>query len=220
MVESKDKVTVGLRLTSMIVDHFVMTFIAVLIAMPAMAINMFNAFNLDHEPDSFGLGGGALLFAIGFSFYFNKDILDGRSPAKRTLKLQVVDNKTGLAATPIKCLIRNLTIALWPVEVIFVLINSHRRLGDKIAGTRIESVESPEKLKTNWLKVTIALLIGLTFSTFVSLPFILISLKSAENQVLYVKDSLNESKSQQLNKLFETKLEELIREADLKHMIR
>ena len=111
------------------------------------AVSMFDAFNLDHDPSSFGFGGMSFLFAFGFSAYFNKDIFHGRSPAKRILKMQVIDIKTGQVANPLKCLARNLTIVLWPLEVIFVLIDPKRRLGDKIAGTRIDYVENPEKTK-------------------------------------------------------------------------
>ena len=45
-----------------------------------------------------------------------------------------------------KCFIRNLTIPIWPIEIIFVLINPKRRLGDFIAATRIDYVDNPESL--------------------------------------------------------------------------
>ena len=70
MTETKDKVTIGLRLASMLVDHFAMTFIMMFIIMPGFAVSMFDAFNLDHDPSSFGFGGMSFLFAFGFSAYF------------------------------------------------------------------------------------------------------------------------------------------------------
>ena len=216
MTETKDKVTIGLRLASMLVDHFAMTFIIMFIVMPGFAISMFDAFNLDHDPSSFGFGGMSFLFAFGFSAYFNKDIINGRGPAKRILKMQVIDNKTGQVANPLKCLARNLTIVLWPLEVIFVLIDPKRRLGDKIAGTRIDYVENPEKTKIDWAKFTIALLIAVGFSVLISLPFTLMSSKWEMDKVAYIEKSYDQNKSEKANNFFETQLDGLIKEADFK----
>lgn len=216
MTETKDKVTIGLRLASMLVDHFAMTFIMMFIVMPGFAISMFDAFNLDHDPSSFGFGGMSFLFAFGFSAYFNKDIFNGRSPAKRILKMQVIDNKTGQAANPLKCLVRNLTIPLWPLEVIFVLIDPKRRLGDKIAGTRIDYVENPEKTKMNWSKFAMALLIAIGFSILISLPFTLMSSKWKTEKVSYIENTFDQTKSDHTNNLFETELDGLIEEADFR----
>ncbi|NOU61993.1 RDD family protein [Marinifilum caeruleilacunae] len=216
MTELKDKVTIGLRLASMLVDHFAMTFIMMFIIMPGFVVSMFDAFNLDHEPSSFGFGGMSFLFAFGFSAYFNKDIFNGRSPAKRILKMQVIDNKTGQAANPLKCLVRNLTIPLWPLEVIFVLIDPKKRLGDRIAGTRIDYIENPEKIKLDWSKFTIALLIAIIFSILISLPFALMNSKLETDKISYVENTFDQTKSVQTNNLFETKLDGLIREADFK----
>src|SRR5690625_3410160 len=116
----------------MFIDHFVMTILMVIIVLPGFVVSFFDAFDLDHEPYSSGIGILFFLFILGFTVYFNKDIFNGRSPAKRILKMQVIDIKTGQAASPLKCLIRNLTIPIWPMEIIFVLINPKRRLGDFI----------------------------------------------------------------------------------------
>lgn len=216
MSETKDKVTIGLRLASMLVDHFAMTFITIIIVMPGVAINIFDAFILDHDPSSFGFGGMSFLFAIGYSAYFNKDIFNGRSPAKRILKMQVIDNKTGQVANPLKCLARNLTIVLWPLEVIFVLVDPKRRLGDKIAGTRIDYIENPEKTKIDWSKFTIALLIAVGFSVLISLPFTLMGSKWKTDKVAYIEKSYDQKKSEKADELFETQLDGLIKKADFK----
>ena len=216
MTETKEKVTIGLRLASMLVDHFAMTFIMMIIVMPGFAISMFNAFNQDHNPNSSIFGGISFMFAFGFSAYFNKDIFNGRSPAKRILKMQVIDNKTGKVANPLKCLVRNLTIPLWPLEVIFVLIDPKRRLGDKIAGTRIDYVENPEKTKMNWSKFSIALLIAIGFSILISLPFTILSSKWQADKVAYIESTYNQETSKQTNNIFETELDGLIKEADFR----
>ncbi|MBL4754822.1 MAG: RDD family protein [Flavobacteriales bacterium] len=216
MTETKDKVTIGLRLASMLVDHFAMTFIIMLIIMPGFAVSMFNAFNLDHDPTSFGFSGMSFLFAFGFSAYFNKDIFSGRSPAKRILKMQVIDNKTGRVANPLKCLVRNLTIPLWPLEVIFLLINPKRRLGDKLAGTRIDYIENPEKTKLDWSKFIIALLIAVGFSILISSPFTIMNSNKKTDKVAYVESTFDQQTSEQTNQIFEKKLDGLIREANFR----
>lgn len=216
MTEHKDRVTIGLRLASMLVDHFAMTFIAMIIIMPGFAYSMFDFFNIDHEPSSFNVGNMFFLFAFGFSAYFNKDIFNGRSPAKRILKLQVIDNKTNQVASPLKCLVRNLTIPIWPIEVIFVLIDPKRRLGDKIAGTRIDYVENPEKAKINWRKIFAPLLIAIGFSILISLPFTILSYALSPGKVEFIETSLNQQESKNANQIFETELNGLIKKADFK----
>lgn len=216
---TKEKVTIGLRLASMLIDHIAMVFIILISTIPGFIISMFSAFNLDHAPSSYGFNGILFLFVFGFSIYFNKDIFNGQSPAKRILKIQVIDNKTGQAASPLKCLVRNLTIPLWPIEGIFVLIDPTRRLGDKIAGTRIDYIEKHEKKKIDWSKFIIALLIAVGFSTllaYISLPLTQMSSKWKIEQISYVENTFDQIKSEQLNDLFETELNELIKEADFR----
>lgn len=216
MTEPKDRVTIGLRLASMLVDHFAITFIVMIVVMPGFALSMFNTFNIDHEPSSFNIGNMLFLIALGFSAYFNKDIFNGRSPAKRILKMQVIDNKTNQVASPLKCLVRNLTIPFWPVELVFVLIDPKRRLGDKIAGTRIEYVENPEKVKMNWRKIFIPFLIAIGFSTLISLPFIILSYALSPKKIAFIEASLNQQESKVANQIFETELNGLIKKADFK----
>ena len=52
MTEHKDKVTIGLRLASMLVDHFVMTFIILIIAIPGFVFSLFSVLKVDHVPAS------------------------------------------------------------------------------------------------------------------------------------------------------------------------
>ena len=77
------------------------------------------------------IGYGIFMFLI-----LNKDFYDSRSIGKRISGYKVVD-KRGLSASKIQCLIRNITIFLWPIEVALLLINPSRRLGDFIAGTKV-----------------------------------------------------------------------------------
>jgi uncharacterized RDD family membrane protein YckC len=143
------EINAGTRLGAMILDHFIMSIIAMIFYIPAMIRIFTNAFDDEHEHkvDGFITTPWGYIAIFGFALYFCKDIINGRSIAKRILKLQVVDNTTGAVASPLKCFIRNILCILWPVEVIVALINTHRRLGDRVAGTKLvvydPSLEQP-----------------------------------------------------------------------------
>lgn len=129
---------VGQRIASMFVDHFAMTGI---ICIPGIIISvlvdLFSGPTISTEGKLFGVGSIGVIIILLFSLYFNKDILNGQSIGKRLLKLQVIDNVTKTVASPLKCLLRNITIIIWPVEVIVVLFTPARRLGDRIANTSV-----------------------------------------------------------------------------------
>jgi len=74
----------------------------------------------------------------------NKDFFNGQSPIKRIGGHQVVDIGTLQPADKIKCLIRNITAPLWPIELVMIWINPQRRLGDYIAGTKVIDVPTSD----------------------------------------------------------------------------
>lgn len=119
------KIHIGLRLRTMFLDHFIMCFIIV----PPLII-----ISLTIKVESI----------ITFAFYFmlfiymNKDFIKGKSISKRILGLRVVNYNTGESASNFKCFLRNMTIPIWPLEVIFSLFSPTRRLGDLIANTKLE----------------------------------------------------------------------------------
>ena len=116
----------GLRLGSMLLDHFIMCFVLV----PLMIFIDF----VRESSVPFDLP--VWQFYLIVAIYLNKDAVLGQSVAKRLLGLQVHDGKTGQPANEFQCFLRNLTIPVWPIEVIAVLISPSRRIGDAIAGTR------------------------------------------------------------------------------------
>src|SRR5689334_10141418 len=75
------------------------------------------------------------------AIYLCKDCIGGRSIAKRVTNLKVIDNKTGEAASPLQCLVRNILIFIFPLEILVVLFSPQRRLGDRLAGTRVNYFE-------------------------------------------------------------------------------
>jgi uncharacterized RDD family membrane protein YckC len=78
----------------------------------------------------------------------NKDFFGGQSPVHRMLGYQVLNEKTNLAASKVQCVIRNLTLIVFPIELVILLISSRRRLGDFLAGTILADVapSNPEEI--------------------------------------------------------------------------
>jgi uncharacterized RDD family membrane protein YckC len=129
------------RLVSMMLDHGIMTIIIFLLEVPIM---VFRILSLAHA--KVPLPGPFLRLSLYdvviFSLFFNKDLFLGQSIGKRILGFQVFNNKTGEPAAPLRCLVRNFTCLLWPVEVVATLVNKERRVGDYIAGTRLGLYDS------------------------------------------------------------------------------
>lgn len=160
MTQEKSK-NIGVRLSSMLLDHFIMTFIIVILAFIFVGIGYLIIGNpLESKLSRWLLIIPISLIFLIFSIYYNKDAIKGKSPGKRVFKLVVVNNKTGQIANPIRCAIRNLTIILWPIEVIVCLFSPERRIGDYIAGTKV--ITDTNILETELKKgqIVIALIIG------------------------------------------------------------
>ncbi|HEX8658337.1 MAG TPA: hypothetical protein VF690_12415 [Hymenobacter sp.] len=68
--------------------------------------------------------------------YLNKDFLQGRSPAKRLLGLQLQE-ANGAPANELRAFLRNVTAMMWPVEVLVIAAGGRKRLGDYVAGTSV-----------------------------------------------------------------------------------
>jgi uncharacterized RDD family membrane protein YckC len=167
MTETETTPTVGIRLAAMLVDHFAMTFLSGIGAMLLIApFALVLDFGKDIDMYALRFGGSLLLMGLVFSIYYNKDIVQGRSVAKRILRLQLVDNKSRKAATPIQCVLRSLTLPLWPLEVLVTLFSPTRRIGDLIAGTRV-TVFDPERVDIPAKKAqyVVAILTGLVIVT-------------------------------------------------------
>lgn len=197
-----------IRLASMLVDHFVMSMLAVVFGLPVFTLEMFSGF--DGNPvSSFVESMGPLEYIsyIGFALYFCKDCLHGRSVAKRIFKLQVVNNDTGMAASPLSCLIRNLLGLLWPIEVVVSFFNTSRRLGDRIAGTKLVVYDNSKvELQVKTPQIIFSLILGYAF--MFALMFVIheyLILGSGKHE--YVKSSYNRKASRQLQKLFKDSLQ-------------
>jgi uncharacterized RDD family membrane protein YckC len=156
-----NKLNSGTRLATMLLDHVAMIIVIMIVAAPAMVYDMIQIFGDQDAPPKLFLG-NYYINIFAFSLYFNKDIYLGRSIAKRILKLQIVDVKTNKPANSLRCLVRNVTIAFWPIEVIFALINNERRIGDYMAGTKLTTFDPGQhQAQVNWLLIIIALVVSM-----------------------------------------------------------
>ncbi|RTQ51402.1 hypothetical protein EJV47_06245 [Hymenobacter gummosus] len=118
----------------MLLDHWIMCLLLVGPAASFMLAHWQATTFEAEQPDIV-----AILLGLGFMLlYMLKDSFRGQSLAKRVLRLRVVDRREGRPASVLRCFVRNLTIWIWPVEVLFAFFNPSRRLGDFIAGTRVE----------------------------------------------------------------------------------
>lgn len=198
------KTNAGTRIGSMLLDHIAMTFIAMIFFVPGMISVFSTAFEVNHEQTSTDIFGGlSYVGLIGFALYFCKDCINGRSIAKRALKLQVVDNNSGNVASPIKCFVRNIFCILWPIEVIVTLANPSRRIGDMVAGTRVipfnPGLEQP---KFNFVQIGLSILLAYGLMMLLMLPFKGLQSKMASSQITYLESSINEKAANETEQLF------------------
>jgi len=117
----------------MLLDHAIICFVTIPPAILLMHGSLAPQTDLTTNPMS------AYAFIPLFAVYFCKDCVGGRSVAKRMLKLQVADYKKGTVASPFQSLIRNFFDVLWPAEIIVTFFNPQRRIGNRVAGTKIIS---------------------------------------------------------------------------------
>lgn len=77
------------------------------------------------------------ILLLGMIYYFLKDVYQGRSVGKRVLRIAVRDiEDTSKKPGSIRLIIRNVTVFLWPVELLLLILMG-RRIGDIIAKTQV-----------------------------------------------------------------------------------
>jgi uncharacterized RDD family membrane protein YckC len=193
-------ISVGTRIGAMLLDHIFMTIIAMVFFLPAMISGFSEAFHISHEQTNFNFIQGPMKYIglFGIALYFCKDIISGRSIAKRILKLQIVDNNTGQVATPLQCFIRDVFCLLWFIEVFVAMANTSRRIGDRVAGTRLVPYSpSLERTKINIGKIILPVIIsyGLIALLMQLTPSMTIT------KTNYSKTSYNQSESIELERI-------------------
>jgi len=205
----------GTRLASMLLDHLIMTMIAGIFLIPEFIISFSTV--LTHKqpaPDIFG--GMIYVFIIGFAVYLCKDCINGRSIAKRILKLQVVDNSTGQVASPLKCVLRNVFCILWPLEVIIAFINPGRRIGDMVAGTKLVFFDPAlEQPKINVGKVALSFVLAYGIILILMVPIISNGPIFSGRETKFVESSYNVQLSKSSEKIINDSLGQFLK-ADIK----
>ncbi len=93
--------TAGPRIGAMLLDHVVMTFAIMFLVLP-FTIGGFDGITDESTSTPFSSDLIFYVMIFGMSLYFNKDMIQGKSVAKRALKLEVVDIKTGEVASSFK----------------------------------------------------------------------------------------------------------------------
>ncbi len=170
---------------------------------PAMNHDSFGLFKMTHESYRLALLTDPLVYLslFGFSLVFFKDCINGQSTAKRLIKLQVVDNITGAIATPIQCFLRNLTVLIFPLEVLIIFAQPDRRIGDKIAGTKLVSYNRLTNNKPERSLKKYILPLALSYAIFAALAFGLSKISFNNPTTPFVAASFNETKSKALERL-------------------
>lgn len=204
VTNNNQEINPGTRLSSMLLDHFFMSMISMVFLVPGMISVFKGAFTVTHEQANHNFMDGAIgyISILGFSIYLCKDCINGRSIAKRILKLQVVDNSTGQVASPLKCFIRNLFLIIWPIEAIIALTTPSRRIGDSVAGTKLvvfdPTLEQPN-VNIGMVLIPVVLSYGLTF--LLMLPFKGLLSEIEGQKVNYLESSFNRQSSMELEQL-------------------
>lgn len=214
------ELTAEKRIGAMILDHIVMTFAIMIIATPALITKIDNTFSDQPLAQKGAIDWSLILMCFGMALYLNKDMIQGKSIAKRALKQEVVDIKTGEVASSLKCFIRNLTIAFWPIEVIAVLISPARRIGDFIAGTRVELMtdDRNSKPKVDFRNVAISLFLGfiIIFGGFYLFKDKFSIGEGAFDSPAYVPSSYNKELSLQLKNHLDNSSDKYLLHTDIK----
>ncbi|MGB8191715.1 MAG: RDD family protein [Chitinophagaceae bacterium] len=202
-----NKLSIGARLSAMFLDHIIMCAIAMpffLLGIGGMFSTLFDAHAQELDVNTFNI----YVSIIGLSLYFSKDCFQGRSLAKRALKQQVVDNATGEPASPMKCFIRNIFILIWPVEVIVTFGSPQRRIGDRIAGTKVMPYVRPqEKHDINYLQIVVSLV--LSYSLLILL-LVLFKWTPEKTTPAFSKSSYNATLSAELSRMYTDSLSEYL----------
>ena len=152
------------RLVTMFLDHMIMCILLCFVEGPAIMVHIVR---LQHSRPPFELFDFGVYDVFAFSLYFCKDIFSGRSIAKRILGFQVVNQSTGLPGGPLRCVVRNFTLLLWPVEVIVSMVNVNRRMGDHLAGTSlvVYDPKAPgQTARTDWRGVLVSIPLAMAFT--------------------------------------------------------
>jgi uncharacterized RDD family membrane protein YckC len=124
------------RLLAILIDHIVGSLIFGIIF---FSINLDSFINPTESNSMKPFETFNTILGFGMIYYLLKDIFKGRSIGKRLFGLRVIDkNNNNNVPGIIRLMLRNLTILIWPIELL-MLITTKRRIGDIIAKTNVNN---------------------------------------------------------------------------------
>lgn len=213
-----NEVSVGSRIGSMLLDHFIMSFILTILVVPFSFIGLSETLSEESTQTAFNADLFLYALVLGLSLYLNKDAIKGKSLAKRILKQEVIDIKTGEIASPIKCFVRNILIILWPIEVIVVLASPSRRIGDLIAGTKVVNIstERNDNVSVNFKQVAISIALGFLIMFAISEFFSGLTGNGIFESPSYVETSYNKELSTEMENVVNNSNPEYILDSHIK----
>ena len=128
----------------------------------------------------FKLDGNLIFQTLSFSFlgslFLCKDLINGKSIGKRIVNLRIVGNLQS-EVSPIRLILRNMFFFIWPVELIFCLINPEKKLGDIVFGTKVvldEGNIKPIDIKKQQIFSYFIIVLTILFSIFYSILLLFI----------------------------------------------
>ena len=140
---------VGNRIKSMLVDFAYVTSVffpwIIIIALPFIILTINNSENQTFF--NLYITVALIPYTLTIMALLNKDLCNGKSIGKRIYGYQIIDSQTKETAGEYKCMLRNITMIIWPIEAIVIMINPSKRIGDLIAGTEIIKI-NPELKET------------------------------------------------------------------------
>jgi uncharacterized RDD family membrane protein YckC len=199
---SAQKPNTWLRIASLLLEWFIMFSIVMVFSIPAMNHDSYGLYRITHEAYKLDLlhDYRVYLSLAGFALVFCKDCINGQSIAKRIIKIQVVDRSTGAVASPMQCFTRNISLLLFPLEILAVLAEPDRRIGDKIAGTQIVLYNPVTKNNPGHSPKKYLLPLLLAYAIPLALSYFLSTISFGKPVTALVPASYNQIKSKALEK--------------------
>lgn len=129
------------RIAAFLIDHFIFCIVLLPVYFLLAGHILFDDSTMSTEQFSMLKRKLYLTIGLGVIIYLLKDIVNGRSIGKRLTNISVRDGANGVQVPPAwRLLLRNLTIFIWPVEIIILLLTG-KRIGDFIFKTQVVSVQ-------------------------------------------------------------------------------
>lgn len=194
----------GPRFATMFIDYMIVFF-----GLGMVCFVILLSLDLNSDIDKLGNLEGYLkwMMIALLALWLSKDVFGGQSLAKRAVKVQILRQNSERAVDPFQTILRNLTtLFLAPIEFIWGMVNTERRLGDFIAGTRLQAYEGKApKIETELWRSAAALFVSLGFCYLLINPLFSTE-QSRGSDISPDISSLNTAQSQALEDALEFKM--------------